>query len=212
MSDTLLPPNATALERALAAGVARVSDVPMPLAPLWDPATCPADVLPWMAWGLSVDTWDADWPEAAKRTAIANAIAIHRRKGTRFAVETVLAQIDALATVIEWHETTPRGTPHTFEIHVPIDAASGARATATAAEAIVREIGRVKPLREHLTVVQRLAASGMVGVEGAARLANYIRSDAFLTIDTSRDWPALLQTDLGEPLEDGTGSYLDTTP
>jgi hypothetical protein len=31
--------------------------------------------LPWLAWGLSVDIWEAEWPEAKKRQIIAAAIA-----------------------------------------------------------------------------------------------------------------------------------------
>ena len=43
---TLLPPNATALERALASVIARISDVPVPIGDLWNPARCPAPLLP----------------------------------------------------------------------------------------------------------------------------------------------------------------------
>ena len=32
---------------------------------------CPADVLPWLGWALSVDDWDQDWSEQQKRSAIA---------------------------------------------------------------------------------------------------------------------------------------------
>lgn len=62
-----------------------------PIATLWDPMNCPAGILPWLAWALSVDDWDADWPEGTKRNAIAASIAIHRRKGTPRAVKDALA-------------------------------------------------------------------------------------------------------------------------
>jgi phage tail P2-like protein len=211
----LLPPNATRLERALV-DVLIEHDVEVPIAELWDPATCPLSLLPWLAWGLSVDQWDADWPEAVKRQAVADSIALHRIKGTRASVEAVLARFDDLLELVEWHEASPPRAPHTFEIVLPLAGpgvpAGGARATAAFAEAIIREVGRVKPLREHLVLVQRLLVKGGIGVQALARPAETRRDDATLIIDTSQPWEALLQTEDGEPLQDGAGGYLETTP
>lgn len=86
MTETLLPSNASAPETALDLATARLADVPLPIRPLWDPATIPADLLPWLAWGLSVDEWRPDWPEDRKRAVVASSIEVHRRKGTRAAV------------------------------------------------------------------------------------------------------------------------------
>jgi phage tail P2-like protein len=208
----LLPPNATRLERALAASTARLEDVPVDLAPLIDPAACPAEILPWLAWGESVDIWDTSWSEATKREAIAQSIELHRRKGTRWAVETVLARVDALAQVVEWWEAQPRLPQHTFEIRIPVDAASGDRALASAAERIIRDVVRVKPLREHLVVVQSLRAEIAVGVHAIGRALLLRRDDAHLATDQSQPWEALLQTEDGEPLEADNGEYLDTRP
>ena len=66
MND-LLPPSATKQERALALATSRVSDVPLPIRTLWNPDTCPLELLPWLAWALSVDTWDPNWSESIKR-------------------------------------------------------------------------------------------------------------------------------------------------
>lgn len=84
MSDiaTLLPPNATTTERALEQSTARIGVVPVAIATLWNPDTCPADLLPWLAWALSVDNWDSNWAEEDKRASIRDNIAIHRVKGT----------------------------------------------------------------------------------------------------------------------------------
>lgn len=100
---TLLPPNATRQERQIeAATAARLGAVPVPIAALWDAASCPAPQLPWLAWTLSVDDWDADWPEAVKRRVVAGSAELHRIKGTRRAV---MAALDAMgygdARVIE---------------------------------------------------------------------------------------------------------------
>lgn len=214
---TLLPPNATSLERALEQVMARIGEIDAPIDTLLDPATIEADWLPWLAFGLSVDGWDADWSDSQKRAAVAGSIALHRIKGTRASVETVLSRFDQLAQLIEWHEAIPRAVPHTFEIHLPMVtgtgvAAGGRRTRAAFAEAIIREVSRVKPLREHLTLVQSIIARGSIGIQGAARVATFTRNDAALTIDTSPAWAAYLQTEQGEPIEAGDGTYLDTTP
>ena len=78
---SLLPPNATPFERALEDAASIMADVPVEIATLWNPATCPAQFLPWLGWGLSIDFWDAEWTEAEKRQAIAGTIEAQRRKG-----------------------------------------------------------------------------------------------------------------------------------
>lgn len=213
---TLLPPNATPLERALEAGVARISDVDAPIDTLVDPARIAARWLPWLAWGLSVDAWDSAWPEMTKRQAVAESIALHRMKGTRAAVDLVLARIDGLAQVIEWHEERQRLSPHEFEIVIPLvtvpGAAGGPRAEAAIVDDIITAIDRVKPLRERLTVVQSLGAQGALGIQAATRLAEYTRDDADLAPDTDPRWGFYLQTEDGEPVQAEDASLLDTAP
>ncbi|MEG8052877.1 phage tail protein [Sphingomonas aerolata] len=69
-------------------------------------------------------------------------------------------------------------------------AAGGRRASATFAESIIREVGRVKPLREHMRLVQQIAAAGAIGLQAVLRAISYTRADALLTVDTSPDWAA----------------------
>lgn len=91
MPETLLPPNATEAERALEQATARIGDLPTPLRGLWDPDTCPAHLLPWLAWALQVDIWDAGWSDDIQRAVIRGAIEVHRRKGTPWAIKRALA-------------------------------------------------------------------------------------------------------------------------
>ncbi|MFV0625202.1 phage tail protein I [Sphingomonas sp. ac-8] len=213
---SLLPPNATPLERALEQATAQLGDVPFPLDLLWDPQACPAELLPWLAWGLSVDSWDAEWSEQDKRDTVASSIALHYTKGTPASVRSVLGHFDRLLELVEWHQATPRADPHTFEVRLPITSdgvePGGRRATAAFAEAIVREVARVKPAREHFRLVQTLALEGAIGIQGVARLTGATRADMAATIDTSPAWAAYLQTEDGEPLQDSSGAFLDTTP
>ncbi|QXT36846.1 phage tail protein I [Sphingomonas sanguinis] len=217
MMNSLLPPNATRLERALEAGVCLPAEIDA--AALADvvanPMTAPAFLLPWLAWGESVDTWDADWSEADKRATIAASIAQHRIKGTRASVEMVLARFDQLARLVEWHQASPHRPAHTFDVIVPMvlpdgTAPGGRRSSAAFADAIIREIARVKPLREHMRLVQEIAVAGAIGITGVARAVTYTRADADVVIDQSPDWAAYLQTEDGEPLQSNDGTFLDT--
>ena len=113
MSD-LLPPNALPPERAMALATARVGDVPVPISTLHDPATCPAALLPWLAWAESVDEWDSGWTEAQKRSVIAAARAVHERKGTAGALSLAMQALDLDLTVTEWFQQDPPGDPYTF--------------------------------------------------------------------------------------------------
>lgn len=213
-SPSLLPPASSPLERALAEVSVRVGDIPMPLLELWDPAQIALGDLPWLAWALSVDTWDPAWPEATKRAAVASSIADHRIKGTPVAVERVLARFDALLTVLEWHEEGGSGVPHTFEVILPMVTAPGVapggeRSSAAFAEKILREVSRVKPLREHFQVVQQLLAGGLIGIQSTLRAAAFVRADTLLTIDTSQPWEDFLQCETGEPLQAEDGQFLE---
>ncbi|MDC7808789.1 phage tail protein I [Sphingomonas koreensis] len=217
MTTDLLPPASTTLERAFSHASTRVGEVPVPLAALWDPATCPEPILPWLAWALSVDSWDPEWTGATKRAAVANSIAEHRIKGTRASVEAVLERFDALLEIVEWHETAPRGPAHTFEVFLPLvledgTAPGGRRSTAAFAEQLIREIARTKPLREHFTLVQQLTAAAGIGIQGAMRVAGLLRAPMEITIDESQPWESLLQDENGEPLQDDAGAFLDETP
>ncbi len=175
----------------------------------------PVGDLPFLAWALSVDSWDPDWSEGMKRKAVAESIALHRVKGTRASVEAVLQRFDELLTVIEWHEASPSAIPNTFDVVLPLvtapgEAPGGTRSTAAFAEAIIRDVTKVKPLREHMTLVQNLALEARIGLFGAARLTSYARSELALDIDTSPEWEFYLQTEIGEPIQAEAGTILDT--
>ncbi|MEH3040051.1 MAG: phage tail protein I [Sphingomonas paucimobilis] len=208
-SDSLLPPNATPFERAVERALSRMADIDTPIATLMDPATIDATVLPFLAWHLSVDRWEADWSEATKRATVASAIADQRRKGTPASVKAVLASFDDLLDLVEWHRTTPRGRPHTFEMHLHLGAAGGTRASAAFAEAIVRDVARVKPARSHGTLVQRAASLGIAELVGAGSTAGFARIDAAGVHDTDAIWGRRLQTEQGEPFETQTGQLLE---
>jgi phage tail P2-like protein len=88
---SLLPPNNSgAAELAIEQATGGITLLPDAIRPLWDPDTCPASLLPWLAWTLSVDKWEPTWTEAQKREVIKASVEIHRRKGTVWAIRRAL--------------------------------------------------------------------------------------------------------------------------
>jgi len=90
MSETLLPHNATPAELAFESVLREAFALPVLLREIWDPETCPVTLLPWLAGAFSVDEWDPDWSEDAKRAVISDSVMVHRRKGTVGAVRQAL--------------------------------------------------------------------------------------------------------------------------
>lgn len=147
--DPMLPSNASPLESALTRAIApRV--VPEALRALWDVARCPVRLLPWLAWALSVDEWDETWSETIKRRVIAEAITLHRQKGTVAAVRRAIAALGfGDAEIIEG---TAAGWA-VFEVHYDrqLTAPQGAMA--------LRAIAAAAPARCHLATVDYTGAA-----------------------------------------------------
>ena len=115
----LLPANSTPLERELAR-LSRYIELidPVQIEWIWDAWRCPAPLLPWLAWALSVDFWDEEWSEIQKRQSIADSPAYHRRKGTVESVETLLALGERPYSLIEWWQQAPQGRRGTVLAHI----------------------------------------------------------------------------------------------
>jgi phage tail P2-like protein len=171
--SNLLPPNATPQEHALDDATARIGAVPTPIRELWNPDTCPADLLPWLAWALSLDSWQPYWPEAVKRQRIRNAVEIARRKGTAKSVRDVVASFGGAMSLKEWWQNDPPSTPHTFEILLTLG--GSVPATQEFQDDVIDEVTRTKPVRSHFTFSLGTSASGALGLLGAIRTAVYQR-------------------------------------
>lgn len=177
MSDkeTLLPNNATEQEGALEQTTSRVADVPVPLRSLWNPDTCPADLLPWLAWALSLDSWKPYWSTAVKRQRIKQAIEIQRKKGTAKSVRDVVQSFGGSVALREWWQLDPPGTPHTFELVLTVD--ESVPNSADFQQDIIDEVSRTKPVRSHFTLTTGLTSEAGLGLYGAARTVTYRRLD-----------------------------------
>ena len=149
---SLLPPNRTTAEAALEAAIARIGATPVPISKLWSIDDCPADLLPWLAWSLSVDIWDDSWSEQRQRDAIRASVDLHRTRGTKASVVRALEVMEFRTQINEWWQTA--GTPGTvtikafgrniFESDATLDAALVAR--------LHRLVRRNKPLHIHYTL------------------------------------------------------------
>ena len=105
MTALLLPPNATKLEKDLAALISQalsVLDAPIEaIKTLKNPLTCPVAFLPWLAWARHVDVWSDAWSEERKRQVINESYATHAIKGTLASVNKVLVDAGYSDCVIE---------------------------------------------------------------------------------------------------------------
>lgn len=173
--NSLLPPTATAAERAIEGATARLGNVATPLRSLWNPDTCPAALLPWLAWALSIDSWQAYWPERVKRERIRTALDVQRRKGTAASVQTVVESFGGAVAIREWWQKEPRGRPHTFDLTLTLSGDEGETASAQFVADVMAEVERSKPVRSHFTFTQGIHVTGVEGIGAGARAAAYRR-------------------------------------
>lgn len=176
MINSLLPPNATPLERALDETIAaRIEAIDLtPASALWNPATCPVDLLPWLAWAEGVDEWSSAWAVPVQRAVIAAQREVRRRRGTRRSVGDAIAAFGGSVVMREWFESVPKRTPHTFDVVI-----SGGADYIDAGfqQSMMRAIERNKPARSRYTLGIGITAAGHIGVAGVARVANYKRME-----------------------------------
>ena len=194
MSDsvTLLPPNATELEKALARCAARVSGmgVTAKMLALWNPATCPAATLPWLAQALHVDEWSETWTEAQKRAVIAASVATHKRKGTIGALKRALA---ALGYEVVVDEDT--GIPFTFRLAFNLNQTGPLTGDTYAAARRVALSN--KNARSHLLAVRStLTGEADLHIGVAHYRAQTVTADAGVYVFELQDWDGVQDDDL----------------
>lgn len=167
----VLPPNSTAFEEALKEAAFLAIEVPVPVDTLWSAERIPAALLPFLAWALSVDDWDPEWTDERKRAVVSASFAVHRRKGTPWAVKAALAAAGyGTATLIEHTDAavfdgavprdgtrTRAAADHWAEYRVILDRPM----TIAQAEAVRRILSTVAPARCHLKVLDYTRAASI---------------------------------------------------
>ncbi|EQB4445670.1 MAG: phage tail protein I [Pluralibacter gergoviae] len=150
--NSLLPPSSSAWLRSAEAGTARLSGITVAIRTLWTPTACPVDLLPYLAWALSVDRWDRSWPADKKIASIQQSYWIHRRKGTRAAVRRVIEGMGFSATFAEWFDVGD--PPGTFRLEIDVQSVG---VTPKTLDELNRLISDAKPVSRHLSQVTMAA-------------------------------------------------------
>lgn len=120
MSNHLLPHNATNQEIALSETVERSSNQQFDINSLFNADTCPENVLPWLAWAVSVDEWNSAWSEQQKRATIKSSFLQHSTKGTIGAVRNKIESLGYDVTINEWFIDPAKMPPYTFDVIIDI--------------------------------------------------------------------------------------------
>ncbi|TLU69597.1 phage tail protein I [Enterobacter sp. MF024] len=167
MND-LLPPSASRIERVAARVCASLGEVPVPLRQLWNPWTCRADLLPYLAWAFSVDRWDELWPTSTKRKAVADAFYLHKYKGTTGAMRRVVEPFGYFICVNEWWNIDT--APGTFTLDIGIEDKGISDETY---HELVRLVTDVKPCSRHMLGLRlHLQTVGALNVGASAYLGD----------------------------------------
>lgn len=173
---TLLPHTANDFSRELEIVTAERTDgIENPLHDLWNVDTCPEHLLPWLAWAFSVEVWEHSWSEEIKRNVIRDAIAVHRIKGTRRAVELALAALNMRIDLHEGFELDEHGErygpAHTFKLDTFADDIfeAGFGIDAKLLRIVTELIRNVKPVHVHFTLRIGEKKGGTVTLRTASR-------------------------------------------
>jgi len=115
MSKSLLPINASQLLKDLENSSPKAANLEALNRYVTNPDLVPDNILPWLAWAVSVDDWSDNWSLAVKRNVIKASINVHKKKGTIGALRSALEAFSyENIKVQEWFDY--RGDPHFFRV------------------------------------------------------------------------------------------------
>lgn len=167
-----LPPNSSPLEKAVAEACA--PGIHVPIGDLWNPATCPESLLPWLAWALhltDVEGWRLATTTEQRRTLIAKSIALHRKKGTPWSIKEALKAAGFNDIELDEHLPARRydgtinhagadyyNTYGWAQFRATADVGDDQPISAANTARVVETINEWKPVRSHLVDVQYRAS------------------------------------------------------
>ncbi|MGL6150381.1 MAG: phage tail protein I [Aeromonas sobria] len=171
----LLPPSVTRLEHVAAATLAS-NLTPELITSTRFADTCPAPLLPWLAWARSVDWWELAESEDQQRALIKASYRLHQRKGTPWAIKEALNVLGfGDSTIIEratgrrydgtlsYNGNEPHGDPTRWAVYRVILTRP---VTTEQANRIKRLLAEMAPARCHLSALDYTSAP--VTYNGAA--------------------------------------------
>lgn len=115
----------------------------------------PEALLDRLAYDFKVDWWDAEYSLAAKRQTLKDNWQVHRRLGTKAAVEQAIAAIYPETQVLEWFEYG--GEPYHFKLEINLTGSSFDRERQ---QRVLDRVEYYKNLRSHLDGVFYFANVG----------------------------------------------------
>ena len=101
-----------------------------------------------LAYDLHVDWYDYSYPIEVKRQTIKDSVKVHRKLGTKYAVETALGAVYPGTKVQEWFEYG--GKPYTFRVIIGVTTEG---LTAARQAEVLNRIRFYKNLRSHLEAI-----------------------------------------------------------
>lgn len=104
----------------------------------------PEDLVDILAYDMHVDWYDYSYPLQVKRDLVKNSVKVHKKMGTKYAMETALGSIWPKSEVEEWFNY--EGEPHHFRVVCDV---TEDRITASLAQ-LVKAIRMYKRLSSHL--------------------------------------------------------------
>ncbi len=161
---------AHALDRPLQA-IAKSVDIPAIYASI---DKLPSPVLDHLAVSWDATVWRDSWPVELKRSVLKTTISEKRKKGTVKAVKDALASISSAASIVEWWQTEPKGTPHTFTIYATQADIEGT-INAEMQEDVIALIDDAKPIRSHYNFVIQNQAKGTINATALVRPVTYAK-------------------------------------
>jgi phage tail P2-like protein len=129
-----------------------------------------------LAYDLHVDWYDYSYPVEVKRQTIKNSVKVHRKLGTKYAVETALGAVFPGARVEEWFEYG--GAPYLFRVAADVPEEG---VTAEQQRRAFKKVQFYKNLRSHLECIEFETES-----------TGFVRVAAFSTAgEVMEIWPEL---------------------
>lgn len=194
----LVPPVRRDLSaRAVETLFARSSGLDLSALLVYDFDQVDATALPVLAEQFNV-LGDAGWAyagmgpnaEPKRRALLKSAIALHRTRGTRYAVQRALDAVGINSTVTEWHQTIPAGQPYTFSIGIYLTDTQAGQPVLTPerVDAVLRMIRFWKPARSAFSV--RVG----VGMTASKRSAAVLRAAQSVRV-SARPGPTSMSAD-----------------
>lgn len=132
-----------------------------------------------LAYDLHVDWYDYAYPIEVKRQTIKDSVKVHRRLGTKYAVETALGAVFPQSQVKEWFQYG--GKPYFFRVAIPVPESG---ITWEQQRQIIKKLFFYKNLRSHLESIDYQAES-----TGTVRIGACTTADTTLEI-----WPELVSS------------------